>query len=160
MSMPILCRFITRTQRPAEYQAIMVVKVSLKVRLFHSLFAIMWCSSLSCMLELPPAGVMYDYVIQLYWLWPKKKLNQHYKIWIMPFWWFINVIKLAPENRKRLKLVILRDQICLLDSEIVSVSWSLFMFPWRVRIFIFLENLLHWSISSHLQVKVTISSLF
>ena len=106
MSLPILCRFVTRTQRPAEYQAIMVVKVSLKVRLFFSLFAIMWWSSLSCMLELPPAGVMYDYVIQLYWLWPNKKLNQHYKIWIMPFSWFINVIKQAPENRKRLKLVI------------------------------------------------------
>ena len=109
MSLPILCRFVTRTQRPAENQAIMVVKVSLKVRLFFSLFAIMWCSSLSCMLELPPAGVMYDYVIQLYWLWPNKKLNQHYKRWIMPFSWFINVIKQAPENRKRLKLVIIRD---------------------------------------------------
>ena len=123
-----------------DHQAIMVVKVSLKLN-FISLFAIMWsilyagvtpcCSNVRLRNSTIPTLTL---------------LNQHCKIWIMPFSWFINVIKPAPENRKRLKLVILRDHICLLDSEIVSVSWSLFMFPWRVRIFIFLENLLHWSI--------------
>ena len=29
----------------------------------------------------------------------------------MPFWWLVYVIKLAPKNRKKLKLVIVRDQM-------------------------------------------------